>query len=169
MWEDIYWSTNQSNLYSYCEKSDRNCYFGWSTWLDLRLHRCVIIKGVYRAGLTCNIVIITSMLLESWHHWGSHTHWRHISNSGATLICQGAIATYRCRLASIGIPKLKIRRSRDRLIFNMRIPISGNGSLYIETGPWFSHIRKPHFQQKFFNNMLYIYHMNNSSLHMISG
>ena len=30
---------------------------------------------------------------------------------------------------------LKIRRSDDRLIFNMRIP--GKDSLYIETGPWF--------------------------------
>ena len=30
---------------------------------------------------------------------------------------------------------LKIRRSRDRLIFNMGIPIPGKDSLYIETGP----------------------------------
>ena len=33
---------------------------------------------------------------------------------------------------------LKIRRSRDRLIFNMGIPIPGKDGLYIETGPWFS-------------------------------
>ena len=33
---------------------------------------------------------------------------------------------------------LKIRRSRDRdrLIFNMGIPIPGKDGLYIETGPW---------------------------------
>ena len=30
---------------------------------------------------------------------------------------------------------LKIRRSHDRLIFNMRIPIPGKDDLYIETGP----------------------------------
>ena len=30
---------------------------------------------------------------------------------------------------------LKIRRSHDRLIFNMGIPIPGKDSLYIETGP----------------------------------
>ena len=30
---------------------------------------------------------------------------------------------------------LKIRRSHDRLIFNMGIPISGKDGLYIETGP----------------------------------
>ena len=45
---------------------------------------------------------------------------------------------YRCRLTSIGIPMLKIRRSGDRLIFNMGIPIPGKDSLYIETGPWSS-------------------------------
>ena len=31
---------------------------------------------------------------------------------------------------------LKIRRSRDRLIFTMGIPIPGKDGLYIETGPW---------------------------------
>ena len=30
---------------------------------------------------------------------------------------------------------LKIRRSRDHLIFNMGIPIPGKDGLYIETGP----------------------------------
>ena len=30
---------------------------------------------------------------------------------------------------------LKIRRSRDRLIFNMRIPTPGKDGLYIETEP----------------------------------
>ena len=43
-----------------------------------------------------------------------------------------------CVLTSIGIPMLKIRRSRDRLIFNMGIPIPGKDGLYIETGPWAS-------------------------------
>ena len=36
----------------------------------------------------------------------------------------------------IGIPMLKIRRSRDRLIFNMEIPIPGKDGLYIEMEPW---------------------------------
>ena len=31
---------------------------------------------------------------------------------------------------------LKRRRSRDRLIFNMGIPIPVKDGLYIETGPW---------------------------------
>ena len=42
-------------------------------------------------------------------------------------------------LISIGILMLKIRRSQDRLIFNIMIPIPGRDSLYIETGPCFSH------------------------------
>ena len=33
------------------------------------------------------------------------------------------------------IPMLKIRRSCDRLIFNMGIPIPRKDGLYIETGP----------------------------------
>ena len=37
---------------------------------------------------------------------------------------------------------LKIRRSRDRLIFNMGIPIPGKDGLYIETGPWSYHLRQ---------------------------
>ena len=35
----------------------------------------------------------------------------------------------------MGIPMLKIRRSRDRLVFNMRIPILAKRHLYIETYP----------------------------------
>ena len=59
-----------------------------------------------------------------------------ISNLHTTLriISRGAISIKRC-LTSIGIPMLKIRRSRDRLIFNMRIPIPGKDGLYIEMGP----------------------------------
>ena len=37
----------------------------------------------------------------------------------------------------MGIPMLKIRRSRDRLIFNMGIPTLVRRHLYIETAPWF--------------------------------
>ena len=47
----------------------------------------------------------------------------------------GAVSILRCRLTSIGIPMLKIRRSPDRLIFNMGILITGKDGHYIETGP----------------------------------
>ena len=43
---------------------------------------------------------------------------------------QKAVSCYRCRLNSIGIPMLKITRSRDRLIFNMGIPYMERQSLY---------------------------------------
>ena len=46
----------------------------------------------------------------------------------------GAVSIKRC-LTGLGIPMLKIRRSGDRLIFNMGIPIPGKDSLYTETGP----------------------------------
>ena len=38
--------------------------------------------------------------------------------------------------ARYGIPVLKIRRSRDHLICNMKIPIVVRRHLYIETAPW---------------------------------
>ena len=41
----------------------------------------------------------------------------------------------------MGVPMLKIRRSRDRLIFNMGIPIPGKYGLYIEMAPWCPLIR----------------------------
>ena len=43
---------------------------------------------------------------------------------------QGAVSIKRCRLTSIGIPMLKIRQSRDCLIFNMGIPIPGKDGLF---------------------------------------
>ena len=51
----------------------------------------------------------------------------------------GGVSIYWCRLTSIEIAMSKIRRSRDRLIFNMGILIHGKDGLYIETGPWFQH------------------------------
>ena len=41
----------------------------------------------------------------------------------------------KCLFTRIRIPMLKIRRSRDRLIFNMGIPIPGRIS-YIAASPW---------------------------------
>ena len=51
-------------------------------------------------------------------------------------------------MSSIEIPMLKIRRSRDRLIFNMRILIHVKDGLYNETGPWtpFSRMKLGVFQ-----------------------
>ena len=51
------------------------------------------------------------------------------------LTATGGRLNIKCRLTSIRIPMLKIRRSRDRLIFNMGIHITRKDGLYIETGP----------------------------------
>ena len=48
---------------------------------------------------------------------------------------QGAVSISRPFFPGMGIPMLKIRRSRDRPIFNMGIPILVRGHLYIETAP----------------------------------
>ena len=49
----------------------------------------------------------------------------------------GAISIQRHHLTIIGIPMLEVRRSHDRLILYIRIPIPGKDGLYIETGPRF--------------------------------
>ena len=46
-----------------------------------------------------------------------------------------AVSISRCHLTSIGIPMLKIRRSHDRLIFNMGIPIPGKTVFILRQGP----------------------------------
>ena len=63
--------------------------------------------------------------------WESIGNWR-IPRAKKNL---GPVSIYRCRLSSIRIPMLMIRRSRNRLIFNMGIPIPGKDGLYIEAGP----------------------------------
>ena len=51
----------------------------------------------------------------------------------------GIASTHTCRLTSIGIPRIKIRRSDDRLIFMMGIGIPTKDGLYFATGPWSPH------------------------------
>ena len=48
---------------------------------------------------------------------------------------QGPVSIERRSFPGMGIPMLKIRRSRDRLIFNMGIPIPVRRNLYNETAP----------------------------------
>ena len=60
-----------------------------------------------------------------------------LMSSNVSHIIYGGISIQRFRLISIGIPVLKIRRFRDRLIFNMGIPIPEKDGFYIETGPCF--------------------------------
>ena len=50
-------------------------------------------------------------------------------------INQGVVSIKKCRLTSIGIRVLKIRRSRGRLFFNMGIPIHGKDGIIVEKRP----------------------------------
>ena len=57
---------------------------------------------------------------------------------------------------------LKIRRSRDHLIFNMGITIPGKDGLYIETGPRYLNqfFLQPSFGDTFLGNVQNIHHKN---------
>ena len=55
----------------------------------------------------------------------------------------GPVSIIRPSFPGMGIPMLKIIRSRDRLIFNMGIPILVRRHLYIETAPCFLIGTKP--------------------------
>ena len=64
------------------------------------------------------------------HYSISSLFWVQFSWSLSYKYHPGAVSIWRCRLASIGITMLKIRRSGDRLIFNMGIPYLERLSLY---------------------------------------
>ena len=58
----------------------------------------------------------------------------------------GGVLVYRCQLASIGIPIIRIMRSQERLIFFMEIPIYG-GTVFILRGcPCLSSIKPGQFE-----------------------
>ena len=61
--------------------------------------------------------------------------WRHLPLRTLSFLVWAPFQ-YKDRLSGYGIPILKIRRSRDRLIFNMGIPIQVSWHLYIDTAPW---------------------------------
>ena len=92
---------------------------GW-----LALHNISVLKG----GSKEFWFILTSEHFmwfkdEDVSSWGHFPHWM---NSGPCL-------DIKTILLGMGIPMLKIRRSHDRLIFNMGIPILVKQYLYIET------------------------------------
>ena len=62
---------------------------------------------------------------------------------------------------------LKIRRSRDRLIFNMGIPIPGKDGLYIETGPWIHPSLAPSHQ--YMDGLLVTYRRVSNIRHTLVG
>ena len=92
------------------------------------------VVGKYRPTMSSHSVAsipITTFTSRNWLIEDSHLVVIHDKNSRARLNIKMTSYHY-----TIRIPMLKIRRSRDRLIFNMGIPIPGKDSHYIETGPW---------------------------------
>ena len=66
-----------------------------------------------------------------------------LAGTSMTVVCRGWLLEDWARLSiktvfprGMGIPMLMIRRSPDRLIFNMGIPILIRRHFYIETAPW---------------------------------
>ena len=86
--------------------------------------------------LRCHLTIVGLFMIKTM----SHTFIMGIYIPGKTVVTLGrglgAVSIQRCRFTKIRIPMLKIRRSSDRLIFNMGIAIPGKDGLYVETGPW---------------------------------
>ena len=74
--------------------------------------------------------------LVRWHFYTEMAPWL-IWRPHTCIICEVIYNVY-----IKGIPMLKIRWSRERLIFNMRIPILVRWHLYTEMTPWL--IWKPH-------------------------
>ena len=56
--------------------------------------------------------------------------------TSGTIVVQ-VLCIYWLSFPGMGIPMLKIRRSRDDLVFKMGIPILVRRHLYIETAPWY--------------------------------
>ena len=87
--------------------------------------------------------------------------WRSVQNSVrnlCVLLWWSAEATKRIKMKTIfpryGIPMLKIRQSRDRLIFNMGIPILVSRHLYIETAPWTRYRRCQNYRHRLHRKVL---------------
>ena len=94
-----------------------------------------------RASYGVSIVTILEQIDWPWYYGIAPLYWNgliFLVQDGRISVANalGAVSVWRCRLTSIGIPMLKIRRSHDRLIFNMGIPIPEKDGLNIETDSW---------------------------------
>ena len=96
-----------------------------------------VVFGLPSSGLTHNY-----LLMMSKFNMGAQT-----ASSTIGFFCEAtgtcmymrsrALSQYKDRLPRYGIPMLKIRRSRDRLIFNMAIAILVRRHLDIEMASWY--------------------------------
>ena len=84
--------------------------------------------------MSCNLITVPLVRFQR-HAGGDMVHGitQHYNTEDAFSKTNWDHLNIKCHLTSIGIPMLKIRRSRDRIIFNMEIPIPGRDGLYFET------------------------------------
>ena len=68
-------------------------------------------------------------------YWGLGNCIQHCSRCWPYSTTWGPSQYQDAVLPVYGSPRLKIRRSRHRFIFNMEIPIPGKGGIYTDTGP----------------------------------
>ena len=101
-------------------------------WILLKISMKVVSEGFEKKSVLVLVTVwhLTSTIklihhLKQW--WPSSL--RHYVSPGPRL-------NIKTIFPGMGIPMLKIRRSRDRLIFNMGIPILVRWHLHIETAPW---------------------------------
>ena len=83
--------------------------------------------AVFKSGISSNLIISYCVYIEWMPIFGSEE-----------LRYLGAVSISRCCLTSIGIPMLKIRRSRDRLIFNIGTPCMGKTGDLVGSCRWIS-------------------------------
>ena len=88
-----------------------------------------------------NVCVSVSLLIRAsqagvMHLYFVIIYYCHLCGTVHTIKLLVAVSIWKGRLTSIGILMLKIRRSHDRLIFNMGISIPRKDGLYIEKRPW---------------------------------
>ena len=78
---------------------------------------------------------VSLKLQLKWHTiYAAHVHHCLFCLRGSCFAPRGPVSIWRPTFPGMGIPMLKMRRSGDRLIFNMGIHIPVRRNLYIETG-----------------------------------
>ena len=97
----------------------------WNAFLGMKKVYCMWVNQWY-----CHfITIISTLMVLKLGYYGQTL------SIAWLLISTGATSIKRCCLTGIGISMLKIRRSCDRLILNMRIAIPGKDGFVLRLGP----------------------------------
>ena len=109
-----------------------------SNWVDTCTHSTTNTDYRYEQSWTTTSRWYKSCTLYT----GTHALYKCGQWTGTSWHSSWAPSQYKhCLSQALGIPMLKIRRSWDRLIFNMAIPMLVRRYLYIEMTPWWFSVR----------------------------